>query len=98
MDADPGVMLDLLDIGLFSAGDPDSALSELRVSHPVFWQEDPGFFAILTHSGITEALRAVDALSSASGTRARGPPRGLPAFDPPYGPAATHEGAQAARR
>jgi cholest-4-en-3-one 26-monooxygenase len=80
-------MLDLLDIGLFSAGDPDAALSELRVSHPVFWQEDPGFFAILTYSGITEALRAVDALSSASGTELEDLPEDYPRsilhMDPP---------------
>ena len=87
MDAEPNVVIDLLDVGLFTGGDPDPALAALRATSPVFWQEDPGFFAVLTHSGITEALRAVDALSSASGTELEDLPEDYPRsilhMDPP---------------
>jgi cytochrome P450 len=84
---EPGVTLDLLDDDLYADGDPDAVLRELRASRPVVRQADPGFYAILTHAGITEALRAVKTLSSASRTELEDLPDDFPRsilhMDPP---------------
>jgi cytochrome P450 len=73
-----GAGLDLLDVDFYSGGDPEPVFRALRASGPVHWQQDPGFFAIVTHAGITEALRAVEALSSASGTELEDIPEDFP--------------------
>jgi cytochrome P450 len=87
MRAEPGVAPDLLDVDLYADGEPDPIFRELRASRSAVWQDDPGFFAIVTHAGITEALRAVDALSSASGTELEDLPEDYPRsilhMDPP---------------
>lgn len=87
MAAEPGAALDLLDVDLYAGGDPDPVFRELRATRSVIWQDDPGFFAIVTHAGITEALRAVDALSSARGTELEDLPEDYPRsilhMDPP---------------
>jgi hypothetical protein len=68
MTAERDGAIDLLDVNLYADGNPDHVFREFRSSTPVVWQQDPGFYAIVTHAGITQTLRAVDALSSASGT------------------------------
>ena len=97
LDADPGLVLDLLDIGLFAGGDPDprspSCAPHIRSSGRrtrILRHPDP----LRDHRGTARRRRPL--VGERNG--ARGPPRGLPALDPPYGPAATHEGAEAARR
>jgi cytochrome P450 len=78
---------DLLDVGLYVDGDPHPVFRELRAAEPVYWQDDPGFFAVITHAGITEVLRSVDEFSSASGTELEDMPDDFPRsilhMDPP---------------
>jgi cytochrome P450 len=85
--AESDTSVDLLDVELYLDGDPDRTLGELRTSHPVTWQSDPGFFAVLSHAGVTEALRSIDTLSSAYGTELEDLPEDYPRsilhMDPP---------------
>ena len=78
---------DLLDVDLYVDGDPETVFRTLRAHQPVYWQADPGFFAITTHAGVGEALRAVEAMSSAAGTDVEDMPddwpRSILHMDPP---------------
>jgi cytochrome P450 len=87
MVSEPANTPDLLAVDLYADGDPDLIFRHLRATCPVVWQDNPGFYAIVTHAGTTEALRAIDALSSASGTELEDMPDDFPRsilhMDPP---------------
>jgi len=58
---------DLLDTALYH-GDPYPTFRHLRASQPVFWQAEPGFYAITRHADVLRVLKDHLAYSSADGT------------------------------
>lgn len=78
--------VDLLDVDLYFA-DPYPTFRHLRASQPIFWQADPGFWAITTHAEITVIARDHENFSSAAGTDIEDMPsdfvRSILHMDPP---------------
>ena len=57
--------LDLADPATFTSGPPHEALTELRRTRPVLWQDmagEPGFFAVLRHADVLAVIASAVAL------------------------------------
>jgi cytochrome P450 len=77
---------DLLDTELY-LDDPHPIFRELRAADPVFWQEDPGFYAVTRHADVMRVLKDHETFSSADGTSIDSMPadaiRSILHMDPP---------------
>ena len=60
----------LWDPDVFTSGPPHDALTELRRTQPVYWQDmpnEPGFWAVLTHADLTAVAREPVLYSASEG-------------------------------